>query len=467
MSADVSAPARVLLLSCYELGHQPLSLAWPLAFVRRAGIAAHAVDLAVDPFPETLALEALFVAVSAPMHTALRLGVKAARRVRECSPRAHVAFHGLYAWLNADYLLGEGLADSVLAGEAEAGLAELAAAVLEGRAVESVGPVSTRVRRSAPVRERLSFPAPERAGLRPLERYARFVRDGRSSPAGYVEASRGCKHHCSHCPIVPVYRGRFFAVPVETVMADVRAQAALGARHITFGDPDFLNGPAHALRVARALHAGLPGLSFDFTAKVEHLLKHRGLLPEMRALGCAFVVSAVESLSDEVLRRLRKDHTAADVAEVVAVLDAARIALHPTLVAFTPWTTLDDYIAALEFFRVRGLAPHVPPIQLAIRLLVPPGSRLLEDPETAACFGPLDRENFVHGWTHPDARMDRLYGDVSDLVARGEAEGEPGPRTWERIRSLAHETAGRAPSDDAMPPFFRPEPPRLTEHWFC
>jgi radical SAM superfamily enzyme YgiQ (UPF0313 family) len=441
----VASPGRALLLSCYELGHQPLGLAWPLAFLNRAGIVADAVDLAVEPFPDGLAREARFVAVAVPMHTALRLGVKAARRVRAANPSAHVAFHGLYAGLNAAYLRDAGLADSVLAGESEEALARLAQDVLAGRPGASEGEAASVQRQQLPVPRR----------------------DGRSWTAAYVEASRGCKHLCAHCPVVPIYRGRFFAVPVETVMADVRQQLALGARHVTFGDPDFLNGPAHALRVARALHAEFPAASFDFTAKVEHLLAQRALLPELRELGCAFVVSAVESLSDEVLRRLRKGHCAKDVAEMVDVVDAAGIALHPTLVAFTPWTSLDDYVATLEFFHSRGLAAQVPPIQLAIRLLVPPGSALLDDPATAAFFGSLDPENFAHGWTHPDPRMDALHADVAQLVARSEAAREPLLSGWRRIRELAHRAAGHAVPDEPMPPVFRPDPPRLTEHWFC
>jgi radical SAM superfamily enzyme YgiQ (UPF0313 family) len=448
----------ILLLSCYELGHQPLGLAWPLAFLERAGLSARAVDLATEPFPEALAREARFVALSAPMHTALRLGVKAARRVRLANPGAHVAFHGLYAWLNADYLLDTGLADSVLAGESETALVELAAAVLAGRAKGG---------RVEPIRARLDYPVPRRDALPPLRRYAHFESGGGSVLAGYVEASRGCKHLCAHCPIVPIYRGRFFAVPVENVMADVRQQVAAGARHISFGDPDFLNGPEHARRVARAFHAEFPELSFDFTAKVEHLLRQRALLPELRENGCAFVVSAVESLSDEVLRRLRKDHKAADVAALVELLDGVGLPLHPTLVAFTPWTTLPDYLGTLEFFRARGLASHVPPIQLAIRLLVPPGSALLEDPANATSFGPLDRERLLHSWSHPDPRMDALHAEVQALVERDEAARAPGRASWEAIRALAHAAAGRAPRDEPMPPPFRPEPPRLSEHWFC
>src|SRR6185295_4904284 len=119
--------------------------------------------------------------------------------------------------------------------------------------------------------------------------------------AGYAEASRGCLHRCRHCPIPPVYDGRFFVVPRDVVLADIRSQVEAGARHVTFGDPDFLNGPAHSLAILREMRREFPFVSHDFTAKIEHLLKHRDLLPEMASLGCSFIVSAVESLSDRVL----------------------------------------------------------------------------------------------------------------------------------------------------------------------
>jgi radical SAM superfamily enzyme YgiQ (UPF0313 family) len=464
----VSAPPRprVLLVACYELGHAPLGIAWPLAFLRRAGLDAATLDLAVEPFSSERAVVADIVAISAPMHTALRLGVQVAQRVRAANPRAHVCFHGLYAWLNADSLL-EGPADSVLAGECEDALVDLVRALGSDRDAAGVAGVTTRALRAAPVRARLSFPVPDRTTLPPPARYAGYRHDGDTDAAAYVEASRGCLHMCRHCPVVPVYGGRFFVVPPETVLDDIRAQVATGAQHVTFGDPDFLNGPGHALDVARRLHAEWPDLTFDFTAKVEHLLKHRRLLPEFAALGCTFVVSAVESLSDEVLRRLDKGHTAADVEEVLAVMDAAGIVLHPTLVAFTPWTTLDDYIATVELFRAHGLVAYVPPVQLAIRLLVPPHSALLTDPDAASWVGSLDRKAFTHRWAHPDSRMDALFERVASRVEAAEDSGEDPRQTWEAVRELAYEAAGRVVPEEAMPPVSRPDPPRLTEHWFC
>src|SRR5579859_1057301 len=116
----MSAP-QVLLISCYELGHQPLELAWPLAALRQAGLEASAFDLAVQPFDPRAARSAKLVAIATPMQTALRLGVQAAARVRAANREAHICFFGLYAWLNQDYLLAHG-ADSVIGGEAEAPL---------------------------------------------------------------------------------------------------------------------------------------------------------------------------------------------------------------------------------------------------------------------------------------------------------------------------------------------------------
>ena len=457
----------MLLVSCYELGHAPLGIAWPLAFLRRAGFSdLRTLDLAVEPFDAARASGVDVAIVSVPMHTALRIGVEAARRIREASPSAHVVFHGLYAWLNADELLA-GVADSIVAGEAEATLVELVAALAAGRDPSTVAGVTTRSSRAEPVRARLDFPVPERQTLPPPASYAGYKSDGATVRSAYVEASRGCKHLCRHCPIVPVYGGRFFVVPADVVLADIRAQVEAGARHVTFGDPDFLNGPGHALDVARRLHAEWPWLTFDFTAKVEHLLKHRDVLSELRALGCTFVVSAVESLSDEVLARLDKGHTAADVASLMDVMEGAGIVLHPTLVAFTPWTTLDGYIATLEFFRARGLVAHVPPIQLAIRLLVPPHSALLSEPDAASWVGPLDAETFSHHWRHPDPRMDALFEAVAARVEQAEETSEDAPATWDAVRALSYAVAGRPLPDEPMPPAFRPDPPRLTEHWFC
>lgn len=463
---------NILLLSCYELGHQPLNLAWPLAFLREAGYMAGAVDLSVNPLPAQDVAEARLIAISVPMHTAMRLGVRIAQKIRAINPDAHICFYGLYAWLNAQYLLyghngqGIGLADSVIAGESEQVLLTLAEALANCRPLATVAGVTTTESFAEPVLDRLPFPVPERSNLPALSRYAHFVDNDQAIVAGYVEASRGCLHKCLHCPVVPVYVGRFFVVPVETVMADIRQQVAAGAGHITFGDPDFLNGPGHALQVARALHSEFPAVTFDFTTKVEHILERRALLPELRRLGAAFVVSAFESVSDVVLKRLDKGHTAADLDLALQILAEADLPVQPTWVPFTPWTTFNDYLSLLTWIRQRGLVLHVPAVQMAIRLLVPPRSHLLRQADINQWLGPLEPENFNYCWHHPDPQVDELQQRVWDYV-ECEGQNEEPRAAFTAIERLAYEFAKRpVPNWNALP---RSEvaPPRLTENWFC
>ena len=456
------APGQILLVACYELGHQPLAVAWPAAFLERAGYAPAVLDLSVEPLDPEKITRARFIAISVPMHTALRLGVIAANRIRALNPNAHICVYGLYAALNATELL-DACADSVLSGELEEQLVELV------RGVDAAGPGQPESTRG-PARAalgKLSFPVPSRTALPALKKYAHVERDGRRDLAAYVEASRGCKHLCRHCPIPPVYGGRFFVVPVETVLADVRQQVATGAAHVTFGDPDFLNGPRHALAVARALHAEFPRVTFDFTAKIEHLRARRAHLAELAALGCVFIVSAAESLDDRVLGHLAKGHTRADIVEALGVARAAGIALRPTWVAFTPWTTLEGYREWLDFLVAEGLVDHVDPVQYGIRLLVPPGSLLLDLPDMRPYLGGLVPGGFHYRWTHPDPRVDRLAGEVAAMVAIAAEHDEDAGLTFNRVRALAAATAGAPAPMAVVFATGRARPPRLTEPWFC
>jgi radical SAM superfamily enzyme YgiQ (UPF0313 family) len=455
-------PGEILLVSTYELGHPPHGLALPAAFLERAGFRPACLDLSVEPFEARRAAAARLVAISVPMHTALRLGVEAARRARAAAPAAQLAFHGLYAPLHADLLVSAGAA-AVLGGECEPELVALAEAMDRGEA--DLSRFVHRGTAGLPVRP-LDYPAPSRGGLPPLSRYARL--DPGSGPprlAGYTEATRGCKHLCRHCPIPPVYRGRFVAIPAETVVADVAAQVAAGAEHVTFGDPDFLNGPKHALRVARAVRERFPGLTFDFTAKIEHLVHHAGLLPELRRCGALFVTSALESLSDRVLARLAKGHTRADALRAFELCREAGLALRPSLLPFTPWGTLDDLLDLLATFEERALLAHLDPVQLSIRLLIPPGS-LLEGAADIAFEG-LDQAGLTWRWRHPDPRMDGLQPRIAAAAEEGAARREEPLETIGRIRQLALAAAGLPHRHVRVLAPDQRRVPRLTESWFC
>ena len=282
---------------------------------------------------------------------------------------------------------------------------------------------------------------------------------------GYTEASRGCRHLCRHCPVVPVYQGQFRVVQPEVVLADVAAQVAAGARHVTFGDPDFFNGPTHAMRIVSALHEAHPTVSYDVTIKVEHLLKHRELVPRLAATGCAFVISAIESIDDAVLGLFDKGHTRVDFLEAVALCRAAGVTLVPTFVAFHPWLTLEGYYDLLETIDALDLVDHLSPIQLAIRLLVPRGSRLLELEEMRAHLRAFDAETLTYRWSHPDPRVDDLQREVMALV--GMRLNSDRRRVFDEVRAIARDRAGLPVAEDPRPARDRATVPYLNEPWYC
>jgi radical SAM superfamily enzyme YgiQ (UPF0313 family) len=475
-SPSLRQPGAIIFVSCYELGHQPLGIAQPIGFLEQAGYSPVGLDIAVENFDESTVRRARFVGISVPMHTALRLGVRVAELIRAINPACHICFYGLYASINAEYLL-QGLSDTVVGGEYEIPLVSLIEALDKGHAISDVEGVSSRNRVVGPYLKRLYStnstvpkPVPSRSGLPTLDQYARLEQNGTQRLVGYVEASRGCLHHCLHCPIVPVYEGRFFLVPEVVVLEDIRRQVEAGATHITFGDPDFLNGPGHSMSIVHAMHAEFPHLTFDLTAKIEHILKRRSLMPELGTLGCLFAISAVESFSDHVLEQLYKGHTEADIISALDILRKAGIALRPSLVAFTPWTSLDDYVRMLEMVEAHDLIDATDPVQLSIRLLIPPESALLAKSDVRRFLGPLDQAGFQYQWTHPDERMDRLHQEVSGIVETSAKAEEDAVVTFDRIRVLADEMAGNQPESStrrrARWPE-RPKPPRLTESWFC
>jgi radical SAM superfamily enzyme YgiQ (UPF0313 family) len=457
---------KVVLISTYELGHQPFGLASPAAWLKELGASVAQVDLAVQPFPQDSIATADLVAFYVPMHTATRIAVKAIGRVKAINPDAHLCFYGLYAPVNESYLRKLGV-KTILGGEFEEALAALV------DRLSTNGPCSEDCVQPEPAisTARLSFRVPDRSGLPSLSKYAYLnLPPGERCTAGYTEASRGCKHLCRHCPIVPVYQGRFRIVQKEVVLGDVRRQVEAGARHITFGDPDFFNGPGHAVAIVRDLHRDFPDLTYDVTIKIEHLLKHAHLLTVLRTTGCLVVTSAVESFDNQVLEILDKRHTQEDFERVVRLFRKTELALNPTFVSFNPWTSLKGYREFLAAILKLDLVENVSPIQYAIRLLIPAGSKLLELADVRQLVERFDEAALCYPWSHPDPRTDRLYEDVLAVVkgakkkTRSEIFGDVWRVAHEGYEDSAQERFKVLRSSDFPA---RATIPYLSEPWFC
>src|SRR6476659_2642644 len=125
-----------LLISTYDLGHQPFGLASPAAWLRKAGVEVRCVDLAKAPLDRPTIEAADFAAFHLPMHTATRLAAPVIQRVRALNSRVRLCAYGLYAPLNADWLRSLGV-DDVLGGEFEGELTSIARKLAAPSGVES------------------------------------------------------------------------------------------------------------------------------------------------------------------------------------------------------------------------------------------------------------------------------------------------------------------------------------------
>src|SRR5256885_270567 len=327
---------NIVLISTYELGRQPFGLVSPAAWLRKRAHQVACFDLTRQELDDARIRAADLIAIYLPMHTATRLAAKLIPTLRGANPRAHLCCYGLYAPMNGEYLRSLGV-QTVLGGEFEAALVQLAEKLDSARARSGASEPSSVLTQAAGQGngaaalskqaepeislERLRFELPDRTGLPALAKYAHLVVPGDGyRVVGSTEASRGCKHLCRHCPVVPVYNGVFRIVDRDVVLEDVRQQVAAGAQHISFGDPDFFNGIRHAMELVEAFHREFPDVTYDVTIKIEHLRKYEQHLTRLRDTGCLFVISAVESVDDEILERLDKGHTREDFLYVARVL---------------------------------------------------------------------------------------------------------------------------------------------------
>jgi radical SAM superfamily enzyme YgiQ (UPF0313 family) len=456
---------NVVLISTYELGRQPFGLASPAAWLKAAGANVSLQDLAVSDLDLEPIREAHIIGFYVPMHTATRLAEEALTRIKQVNGAAHICFFGLYAPMNEGHLRTLG-ADTVLGGEFESGLVDV-----YRRVVDKSGHSYSQTVPSISL-HRQKFIVPDRTSLPGLEQYARLqVTPEVSRVVGYTEASRGCRHFCRHCPVVPVYNGKFMIVQANVVLEDVRRQVDAGAEHITFGDPDFFNGPAHALRIVRRMHGEFPDLSYDVTIKIEHLHKHSDLLPALKETGCVLVTSAVESFDDRILEKFDKRHTMKDFEVVIDRMRDIDLPLNLTFVAFTPWTTLDGYSEFLRTLTFHNLIEQVSPVQYAIRLLIPAGSKLLELVEVTDLVSDFDDRQLLYPWRHPDPTMDILHHQVLKVIEQGVKAGQSRTEMFREVwaASLAAQNGhtvsfGKPPLDEVRPVA---SIPYLTEPWYC
>ncbi len=372
---------KILLTSFYDLGKQPKIIAEIVDKYSTSQVEFDCIDFSVDN-PELNLHEYDALGIYAPMHTATVLSIEYLKDKK--LPKKVFTF-GLYGSVLEDFNSSIKHINNIEDGELDSFLG-----------------ISKNLEFS------LKNNIPNRNIFPDISNYAHLV-DGRNNLiAGSVETTYGCKHSCTHCPIPITFNGSFKTFSIEKIVNDVSNQVDSGAQHISFNDPDFLNGPVHALKVLEALNSKFPSITYDATIKVEHIIKYQKYFMQLSSLNMIFVISAFETTNDEVLTLLDKKHTNEDLSTAIELSQKANIDIRPTWMPFSPLANLQDLPNIIKLIESYKLRETVDPIQLTIKLLVPKHSLILDKTAIKKYIGEYDKNSLSYKWAYKHNEVEKL-----------------------------------------------------------
>ncbi len=351
--------------------HVPLGPLYLVRALERAGFEVDFRDYQTSSAEDPFDLEALLSFLERParvvglscMANLLPFTVLAARAIKERWPDRVIVLGGVGAKA-VEHLVLERFPwiDVICRGEGEQTAPELLAALRSGSDLAPVAGISYRRAGAVvhnPDRPRIidldALPLPAFESIE-LERYA-----------GYgMMTSRGCPYPCTFCSVAPVWGHQSVSRSPGSIVDEMRhLNHAAGVDLFLFQDEFFVSSKSHVMAFCRELVRS--GLDVKWKAFGRINLTDRAMMQAMADAGCVELRFGVESGSDEVLRRIKKGFTAAEVIELVpqAILLFPRVDLF--YVWGFPFETLDDFAQTLfQMVSFRMLGARILPSLLAL-----------------------------------------------------------------------------------------------------
>jgi radical SAM superfamily enzyme YgiQ (UPF0313 family) len=351
---------------CYELENDrlepPLGLLYLATWLDRHGYPVQIVDLASMP-PETWA-DAIpradvygFSTYTTTYHRTLQV----LNLVKEVYPDACTVAGGPHASA-LPYEVARDF-EYVVVGEGEAALLDLLRALDRGE-------TPPRVIAGAPIEDLDTLPIPDYS-LVDISSYSRVVA---GLPCLSVLSSRGCPYQCVFCNSIIMGSGRRVRLrSAGHVIREIRRlKADWGVQSFRFQDDTFTISLARLKELTAALR--------DEQIVYRCFGRVNLCTPEMAATlregGCQHIAFGIESGSDDILRRMKKGQTVADIRRGIASAKAAGLIVRIYLIVGFPgetWQTIEETI---------NLMLECAPDEFSVYPLIPyPGTPLYETPE--------------------------------------------------------------------------------------
>lgn len=344
------------------MGFPPIGIMSLSAVLKRAGHECVMFDQANPETPNDVIIEAIrrqqpaLVGLSFLSTTSYPYAKILAREIRAADPKVKLAFGGVFASLNAPLVKQQcPEVDFVCRGDGEQLLLDLLDHLDDPSGVASVtwakdGRVVENPNR-APERNLDQWPFPDRESLKldfiesmPLDvpcvlSLERFTT---------MQTSRGCPWSCVFCDIPVFNEGKWRCRTPQHVVDEFRHLQELGYGAVYFVDDHFLLQPKRIESICKGINDAGVTIQWGCEGRVDSVAQH--LFPAMAKAHCRTLMFGIESGSQKMLDRLRKEQTLAEVETAVTNAKRAGIEIvHGFFVVGSPDETVGDMKATFDF----------------------------------------------------------------------------------------------------------------------
>jgi len=344
------------------MGFPPIGIMSLSAVLKRAGHECVMFDQANPATPNEVIIEDIkrqrpaLVGLSFLSTTSYPYAKILARQIRAADPRTRLAFGGVFATLNAQLIKRQcPEVDFVCRGDGEQLILDLVERLEDPSDVAGLTwgkdgqPVHNADR---PLERNLDqWPFPDRESLpldyiesMPLDVPAVLSMDRFTT----MQTSRGCPWPCVFCDIPIFNEGKWRARSPQHVVAEFKHLQQMGYGAVYFVDDHFLLQPKRIEAICKGINENGITIEWGCEGRVDSVVQH--LFPAMAKAHCRTLMLGIESGSQKVLDRLKKEQTLAEVERTVANAKQAGIEIvHGFFVVGSPDETVEDVRATFDF----------------------------------------------------------------------------------------------------------------------
>jgi radical SAM superfamily enzyme YgiQ (UPF0313 family) len=344
------------------MGFPPIGIMTLSAVLKRAGHECVMFDQANPDTPNDVIIEEIrrqrpaLVGLSFLSTTSYPYAKMLARQIRAVEPQVRLAFGGVFATLNAELVKTQcPEVDFVCRGDGEQLILDLLDRLddpgdlagltwmKDGRLVHNPSRGLDRNLDQWPFPDRESLPLDFIESM-PLDVPAVLSMDRFTT----MQTSRGCPWPCLFCDIPMFNEGKWRARSPQHVVDEFNHLQTLGYGAVYFVDDHFLLQPKRIEAICKGINDSGVTIQWGCEGRVDSVAQH--LFPAMAKAHCRTLMFGIESGSQKVLDRLKKEQTLADVETAVANAKQAGIEIvHGFFVVGSPDETVEDLRATFDF----------------------------------------------------------------------------------------------------------------------